>query len=50
MNPHALQSALESGASAAGVPCAVSVLERVGSTNTWLGERPAPAPGHAEVA
>ena len=44
-----IHSALLASAEAAGVPCAVHTLDAVGSTNTWLSERPAPAAGAAEA-
>ena len=49
MNPGELQGALERAADTAGVPCTVTVLDNVPSTNTWLLEQPAPAAGAAEV-
>ncbi|MEO1118847.1 MAG: biotin--[acetyl-CoA-carboxylase] ligase [Pseudomonadota bacterium] len=44
-----IRNALLASAEAAGVTCAVHTLDAVGSTNTWLSERPAPAAGAAEA-
>ena len=44
-----IRNALLASAEAAVVPCAVHTLDAVGSTNTWLSERPAPAVGAAEA-
>lgn len=49
MNLDELQGALERAAGTAGVPCAVTVLDNVPSTNTWLLERAPTPPAAAEA-
>ena len=49
MNLDDLHSALERAAGPTGVPCAITVLDNVPSTNTWLLERPPSPAGAAEA-
>lgn len=49
MTLEAIRADLIAAAESAGVSCAVHVLDSVGSTNTWLGERTPPGVGAAEA-